>query len=587
MADPREELSQFFEMFYGDQTGYSYSPVKDPEDSDGTSFTRYWFEWPAQKQQLIEHCLTQTGTKEVYFSPALFTNEGAEKADVFGSYYVWCEFDGNAPSKLDGLPEPTVKIQSSEEGNQHWYWLLDHFETDWSVLEGISQRIAYQAKADLGCWNANRVLRPINTLHHESDKIVHAIRPSLQGIFYTLSAFGDLPELSGSLVDEENIGHIPAALSVVAKYPWPTEMFEFFITNTLPTQEGKAEGIGYRSAALTKLAHFCVELGMTNGEAFSVLLHADNRWGKFKNRRKQRKSLINIINYCRTKHPIDPVEAEVDSPFRVFSWDEFNSHPVEVDWVVPGLVHKKGIVIMAGPPGVGKSQLTLRFMEKMAKGDAFLKWKAERPIRVLYISMEMPFEELKFFTDSMKIEENDDFRENFFLLPIGSAIKLTTKKNQKILERIMDEFHPDGVVFDSLGKAINDNLSDDKIILETYDYLKSVIQRKYNCFIWFIHHNRKGQIGNKKPDKLDDLYGNQYIGGDATTVLQLNKNGANIELACTKLRMAEQFRTFLIKRTPNLDFQAIEGFSKSPENQPIFGSFKGDNDSPVDLDLSI
>ncbi len=559
MSDPLEELGQFFDTMYGDQLGYAYSPTKDPEDN--TDWQRNFFHWPNQREELVAHCLESMATREVYYSPALFSREGAEKEDFLGSNFVWCEFDGNAPVDLAGIPEPTIKIQSSEEGNQHWYWKLDHFEKDINLIESISQRITYQAKADLACWNANRVLRPPMTIHHESTKMVSVLRWGSE--VNPVSSFGELPELplSDYISADEDFGRIPAAIEVIFKYPWTREDQLFFSLKQLPeSYNGKPAD---RSGALAKLGHICVEMGMNNPETFAMLLHCDNKWGKFKGQRRQRKQLINIINYCRSKHAISPVAQEVDSPFRVFRYDEFKAHDVKIDWAVRDLIHQKGILTLAGPPGVGKSQLMLRFMEAMAKGKDFLKWKIDRPSRMLYLSLEMPHEEIDYFLNVMNIEETDTFIENTYIFPFGSTMSLLNIENQARIIDIVKQVRPDGIIIDSLGAAVGGNISDDTNILKFFHFLKFQLARQFGCFFCIIHHPRKSQVGNKNTDTLDDLFGSTYIAGQSTTVMSLRAKGGALELSNQKLRMAPEFKPIRLRRTPDLNFTIFEGLSMS------------------------
>jgi len=184
--------------------------------------------------------------------------------------------------------------------------------------------------------------------------------------------------------------------------------------------------------------------------------------------------------------------------------------------------------------------------------------------------MEMPHEELRFMLDTMSFEGHELLRENFHIVPIGSGVKLSDKKNQENLNRVLDAVEPDGVLFDSLGMAINDDMSSDKVILETFDYIHSTVRGQYGAFAWFIHHNRKAQTGNSKPNKLDDLYGSRYISAATSTGIGLWPTGQNkpIEVDCLKLRFAKKFDRFLINRTPRLDFTLSTEKFQDPE-KPI------------------
>lgn len=568
---PAVDLGNFFDALYGDNEGWVYSPTKEPEPT-GERFEKYFFKWPSERQQLIEHIVTKTPDFEVYYGPALFKYPSGKQEDFLGTHYVWCEFDGNAPDVVEGLPQPAIKIQSSTPGHQHWYWKLDKFETDTQVVETISQRIAYHAGADLGCWNANRVLRPPTTTHHDGGETVRVIRWEVQPT--PTGAFGDLPEVPIKLLKSEDIHVVPQPLDVLMKYAFDNEEIKFFQTSTIE--------VGHRSDALAKMGHICIEKGMTNAEALSLLLNSDSRWGKYSKRRDQRDRLLGIINYARSRHPISLERAtEEELHWRVYDFDEFVNTEVQIDWAIQGLVHKKGFVILSGPPDSGKSQLSIRFAERLAQGQDFLKWKIERPMKLVVVSMEMPHEELKYMIDSMRIQSNGLLRDNLKIVPIGFGVKLSDKKVQENLNRIFDTTEPDGVIFDSLGLAINDDLSSDKVVLETFQYINQTVRNTYGAFAWFIHHNRKAQNGNQKPNRLDDLYGSRYISAAASTGIGLWPTGPNkpIEVDCLKLRSAKKWDRFLISRTPELDYKLVGGrtFDRNV-SLGDFGSMDGDDD---------
>lgn len=564
--DPSQDLGHFFDFMYGGQEGYAYSPTKNP-DPDNPVFEQYFFYYPKEREELIQHVLQKTQTLEVYYGPALYTNKkDAEKESYKGTNFVWVEFDGNTPANVSDIPEPSLKIQSSIDSHQHWYWKLDHFVEDINILEDVTQRLAYHLNADLGCWNANRVLRPPGTTHHESGQRVTTLRMDPRPL--PIRSFNELPAVPVRLIQDSDINFIPQALEVIAKYAWEgrEEDFKFFMTPKIDR--------GHRSSALTKLGHICIEIGMTNAETLSVLLNADSRWGKFSKRRDQKARLLGIINYCRSRHPVDVVEEQAESRLKVYTYEEFVNTELKVEWVVEGLIHKKGRVIMSGPAGVGKSQATIRFAEKLARGEKFLKWTPVRPMRTLLVSMEMPHEELYEVMDNMHITMDDMLRENLLIMPLGYSIKLNNTASQAELAAVVEEFKPDGILFDSLGVGIGEDLSSDKIVFDTFHYIKRVLCDHYGAFTWFIHHNRKAQIGNKKPTSLDDLFGSQYIGAEITTGLNLWKSSkavdAPIEMSCLKMRMSKMFDPFMIKRTPDLDFSVVESGDSPDRDAKVF-----------------
>lgn len=552
MAIEADELGRFFDFIYGSETGYAYSPTKDPKSGN---WEQHFFKWPTERATLIKHVQRRTPTHEVYSSPALFLRPGrAEKKDFKGTRFIWCEFDGELPDALN-LPEPTIKVQSSEEGHEHWYWKLDQFETNKKAFEEIAQRLTYHLNADLGCWNLNRVLRPPTTTHHESKLTVKVLHWDASSI--SLGAFKDLPPLPVKFLQEGDVKSVPPAIKVIGRYPWKPEHLDFFLEQTIKK--------GTRSSALTKLGHICIEMGLSNSETLSILLSADNRWGKFSKRDDQKKQLFDLINYCRSRHPVDVV---AESKLKVYTFDEFINTEIKLEWVIPNLLHKKGVLSISGPPGVGKSQFSLRVAQSLARGDQFLKWKPEKPCRTIFVSMEMPHEELLYFIEKMKMENSELMRENFMLLPLGHSLRMNTKTAQEELDKVMERFEPTGVIFDSLGKGIGEDVGSEAAMLEAFEYIDHRIRGEYGAFAWFVHHPRKGQVGNKKPNTLDDLYGSTYLGANVTTALSLWPSANDIEVSCLKLRLAAQFNPFKISRTPDLNFKLSSSPFQNKDSEP-------------------
>lgn len=551
------ELDQFFEFMYGDETGYVYSPTKNPVTN---AFEQYFFQWPTERQSLLQHIRRYSATHEVYYGPALFSLRDATKESFLGTNVVWAEFDGILPSSLANVPEPSVKVQSSTVGHEHWYWRLEHFVRDQSIIEDISQRITYHLQADLSCWNANRVLRPPGTLHHESAKQTYLLRWDPRP--HSLVAFAKLPELPVKLLGIGDIHAVPETLEVICKYPFTDEAISLFKAKLClcGKPEGCEKGIhpkSQRSSALAKMAHFCMEMGMTNAETLSILYNVDDRWKKFAHRDDRKVRLLGLINSVRVKHPVDIVERDAESIFRIYTYREFMDTELKIDWVVPGLVHQKGLMSISGPPNVGKSQLCLRLAEKMAKAQPFLKWDITAPLKTIFVSMEMAHEELKFMMESMEMEDSNLLSENLNVLPLGASIRLNNRAAQGELNKLIEKVQPHGIFLDSFGVAVGEDISNDKVIFETLDYVHRTLRLEYGAFVGFIHHPRKEQIGNKQPKKLDDLYGSRYYGAALSTALGLWGVGPDIEVSCLKLRLAKPFDAFRIRRTSNLDFRMI------------------------------
>lgn len=545
---PTVEIGEHLDFLYGEVEGWVYAPTKDPKQEDPKkAWGQNYYEWPRQRAEIIRHCESLAGTHEVYIGPALYKKPSGKKEDVKGTYVYWTEFDGqqNATAAvLADLPAASRRVRSSEEGHEHVYWRLDSFQTDIERIETANRALAYGLGADSSAWDANQVLRPPGTYNHKRSKPVLTVFRSDTKISATVFESYEGPK---QVVSDIQISSIPDTLDVVAKYQWAPEDFEFFRKHEIP--EGK------RSSALTRLALTGCEMGMSDTEIFALLFNADERWGKFKGRRDREKRLLELINYARNKLPREVMPS--DEEFPVFGWESFLAADIHVEWVITDLLQRAGFLLLSGPPGTGKTQISLRFAINMALGKPFLGYTAGEPIKIVIFSMEMGHADLKYFASQMAAtltpEEQKLLQENLKIIPLGYGVLLDQKAEQKKVEDTVAKLGVGGVFFDSLGSTTTDELSDEATVKRIMDW-NDRFRAESGCFTWYIHHNRKAQVNNKKPNKLSDVYGNQYITARATTVLGLWPQGDDIEVSALKLRLSKLFEPYQIRRVPGLDF---------------------------------
>jgi KaiC/GvpD/RAD55 family RecA-like ATPase len=541
---PDLELAEFLDFMWGEQQGYAYVPIKEPKTEDAKWETKF-FEWPKEREEIISYILKTSPVAEVYFGPALYKNPGSPVPEnILGTNVLWTEFDGNAPKGGvlgDRIPHPTMRVRSSNEGHEHFYWRLDYFETDRAKIENINRAIAYTLQADSSAWDSTQILRPVSTKNHKRDRIVRLVTSSASK--FSKEFFNHL-EYPKQLAKEAIIlEEVPEALDVIFKYPWSTEDAEFFRKREMAT--------GTRSSALMRLAFICAENRMSDEEAFAILLNADNRWGKFKDRKDQQKRLLDLLNRARHKYPVDP-EAQIDG-LPVFSWGELLQLEVHVDWLIPGILQRQGIMVVSGKPGVGKTQLTIQALLHIALGKPFLGWDITAPRKVAFISMEMGQAEIKVFMEEMdsilSIEDRELLHANFLIIPIGQTLMFDSTADQKKIETFLDVYKPEVAGFDSLSKTTLGSL-EEATVKKVMDFADR-IRMNYDCSVVFIHHDRKAQIGNKRPKNLEDIYGSFYITATATTVLGMWQSDKTyeIELNYLKVRLAKAPNTQHITRT--------------------------------------
>lgn len=565
------DLPDFLEYMYGGLEGYVAAATKRVNAEGEVDFKTEAFAWPVAKDVLLDWIIENSKVSEVYTSCAIFSEPRGKREFFKATNVVWTEFDGTIPTPEDlgAIPLPTLQVQSSAEGHQHWYWKLEAPLTDVDAVEGINRSLAYQLGADASAWDAVQILRPPSTYNHKRDLPVQLVVQSSDTVSPT--HFDVLTPVEPQQVDVPEV--IPDITDVVLKYAWPKEVGDLYrIKAPAPGQD--------RSAMLMRLGYDLAEMGLSDGEMFSVLRNADDRWGKFKDRTDRNRRLSDLIAKARSKYPIELVLD--DDEVLIYGLQSFLATEVEIEWVIPGLLQEQGYMLLTGPAGVGKTQFSLRWAINLALGQDFLGQEIAEPRRILFFSLEMGHADLKFFLSTMcqgmSTEDLLTLEQNLLIAPLGEAFYLDQSKEQAKFEAILNQFEPNGVFIDSVGSSSSGQVTDESTVKALMDFNDKIRQR-HGVFTWFIHHNRKAQGDNKKPNKMADVYGNQYLVNRATSVYCLWPGGGNnIEVIPLKKRLAAMEDPWAISRQGNLDFKKGGSVALKVPTNALLGL---DEDEPI------
>lgn len=536
---PSETIGVYLDYLFDGLEGFVYSPSKDIETGE---FFQSFFTWPVDRQFVIDHIIDQGAGRDVYIAPALFTGPAAHKDTFKCSNVLWTEFDGNFPSNWGDIPKPTLQVQSSDETHQHCYWRVDEPITDYLEIEALNRNLTYKLDADASSWDCTQVLRPPGTQNHKRNTPV----------FVSHKTSGQLPlglfepKYAGELA-EVDVNSIPDVSDIVYRYAWPTEVSSLLRSKDLP--------VGERSTGLMRLGYYLAEMGLSDPEIFSVLRNADDRWGKFKDRTDRNQRLIDLIARVRQKYPVTEFQTDV---IPVFGFESFLKHDIFVEWVIEGMLQEQGYLLLTGPSGVGKTQFSIRWMMNLALGKNWLGLKVMRPRKILFFSLEMGHADLKHFISIMakdlEEEERTLLEENLVLVPHGEPIYLDDDTGRAQALSIIEAIQPDGVVFDSVGSTTTGSISDESTVKKIMDF-NDRIRKSHGIFTWWIHHMRKAQSDNKKPNKLSDVYGNQYLVNRATSVYCLWPDRGKIQVIPLKKRLAPMEEPWMIGRFGNINFE--------------------------------
>lgn len=558
------ELETFCEILYGDDKGYVYSPTKDPATG---AWVQHFFKWPLQKKGLYKHIRALTRSHEVYIGPALFDSRKVSKDTFLSTRSVWTEFDGELPETLKGLPEPTLKIQSSDPGHEHWYWIFDNTIKDGSFIELINKKIAYTLyTSDKSVRDITQVLRPPTTIHHDTGKIVSRIGEIADSSAYI--SIEDFAHIKEPVVAKVNIDQttLPDIQWVIALHEWDADTFDLFQKPEVPKY--------FRSTCLTRLAFSCSEIGMDDTEIAAVLLYKDNHWKKYSNREDQFEKLIGIIRHVRSeKATRDEKDSKDAETAQALGFQDFLRLKIEIKWIIQGVLPVAGQAVLFGEAGCGKTTLALRMGMAVAREQNYLNWITLQKKRVLFVSAEMPHEELTEFFNDMEIKDTSSLQENFFIYPIGHGFPLNHKKNQSTILEMIDKHKIEVIIFDSLSVVAGGSTNDDKTIVSLNEWINKYIRVARKCAVLHIHHSRKpdklagGGVASAK--SLGDLYGSTFIATNALTVIGMERrkreNGSDLaDLYYTKGRYLREDKLTLLCMD-NRDFSIAKEVKEKKE----------------------
>lgn len=584
-------LVNWFETIWRNSEGYVYLATKD---SNGV-WRKTFAQWPTQKGQVRDYTLRQAAQgKEVYYSPAIWNSKELSHESFKLSNVLWADFDGNAPNNPPGqpitlasaggpgasdsappttIPEPSSKVQSSAPGHEHWYWELNEPITDPNKLENLNRTLALDLGSDISVWNASRVLRPPETTNFgygkEERKGKHypVIVEETSERKYSADNFKETQDFRPLL--KSKLGEIPSIQDVLAQYTWKHEFYELFKSDMAQ---------GDRSGAMMKVAYYAAEAGFPAEAIYSILLDCDDRWGKYKNRTDKEQRLTDIVDRAIAKHPTAVADltfaglvGEPNGSGGIdlkshYTLPDFMATEIRIDWILDGLLSAGGYGIIAGQPGIGKTQLALRLCEATATGSNFLEfWRQpkenSRARRTMFLSLEMAFAELQEFFKTMGNTFMQTHRENFIIAPVGEMVPFDKDEGRKYIERLMDEVRPEVLVVDSLANAVTGKLTDDDTMGMFNQYVAK-LRQQYGCAVVFVHHNRKSQDKRFVSKDLDDLYGSRFLSKDAQFVFMVYRNIKDahevVRLNPAKVRFIGSPGEFLLQHEPSLNF-TVEG----------------------------
>ena len=175
--------------------------------------------------------------------------------------------------------------------------------------------------------------------------------------------------------------------------------------------------------------------------------------------------------------------------------------PAPADWIGPHLLDPGGMLVLGGPPKVGKSDFLLSLLAHLAAGLPFLGMLPPRPLRVFYLQSEIRYHYLRGRLKALRLPAAA-------LATVGDNLKLTAQLrmilNDAGLEKVIRSMRrkygnelPDIIVIDPIRNLFdggehggeNDNNAMLFFLQQRVETLRDAINAEAGLVL--VHHTRK------------------------------------------------------------------------------------------------
>jgi hypothetical protein len=207
------------------------------------------------------------------------------------------------------------------------------------------------------------------------------------------------------------------------------------------------------------------------------------------------------------------------------------------EYLLEPWLQQKNLVMIYGPRGVGKTLLAVGAALAAANGGAFLRWRAPRPLRVLYVDGELPRETLKARLRDVARTAGLEHTNRLGLVtpdqqPSNRLPNLATPEGQAAFGRIIELRDPELVVWDNMSTLVR---SGEENNAESWQIMQDwyVLLRSRGITNLILHH--AGKTGDQRgTSKREDVL-------DVTIRVAKPNNyrpeeGARFEVSFTKAR---------------------------------------------------
>lgn len=537
VADRATMIASYCERLWGDLNGWVFAGHgRDPYEATPGKvkhrrFDEQPFAYPRQRDELVDHVLTESDRCDVWLTPGLSENpiRKLDRRKSRSSRYLWFDLDNPGAASMQRASQlitaGSFAIASGRgPGHRHGYIKLDELTAPHTVAD-FNRRLVSWVHGDPSPSALCGYLRPEGSLNWKptvlspgSEPVLVAASTVTEGNGWAISDLDDLLPLADEPDGED--GHLGPAEPLPNPLP---PLVAAILTDHAD------ENID-RSERLFALVVACRDAGMTAGQTISAgRLH---RPSVAKYGRRVDEHVGRCLAKLPTKDQVSVKNLVADDNLaglidlnrrRLHNGSTILDAPLLAESVW-GQNHRclwaKGEpFLIVGPDGVGKTTLAQRLALLRAgirTGDMLGLAVQPDAHRVLYLACDRPSHAIRSFRRMVDDDDSELLAERLEIWK--GPLPFDLGKNPEGLAALAKAVGAGTIFLDSL-KDVAADLSKEEVGARLNTAFQTCVADGIE--IAGLHHQRKAQAGAGKPRHIADVYGSRWITAGAGSIIML------------------------------------------------------------------
>lgn len=245
---------------------------------------------------------------------------------------------------------------------------------------------------------------------------------------------------------------------------------------------------------------------------------------------------------------IDPESRLAKLRGRVLTIDDLAKLP-PVEYLVPGVLPRRGLGFLYGPSGHGKSFVALDIGLSLASGIAFAGKPTIRT-NVLYVVAEGVSGLAKRIDGWRAHNPHGDPADRFKVLPEAINLADPNGVDAGNISAIAEEHRAGVVMFDTMARSMTGYDENSARDIGVFIANAELVARAVDGLVLPVHHTGK--------DQARGMRGSSAAFGGADVVIECSRTENEVTLKCTKMKDAEEFDPLRFLMVPKGGSLALE-----------------------------